>query len=594
MKRHLAALIALLITLSSVVCAVSFSTTAESDVTVYHSWDFEDGINGWGDSLSSSVQLTYTQEVAETNALAFDFTYNATEVGNWNNCPIFSSPTYMGTIGESTKIRFDVYLEKGKATQGSIEVYPIIQSPQHNYWFQLPLTEISAVSGGEELENGLIKYTITSDLTDASGNPLASTDTIHVLTFCNCGKFTDYSGKIYYDNIQFISVPEEPEAPTELTVSTALKGAVATEAGDAVTVTCNAQGGTAPYRYTFYAIKDGAVEYKSDIWTGINTAKITLNEVGTYKIMTYCRDTTGKKLSVRDKVTVYSEVVKPSGITLSETSVSIERGKTVTVTATVSPSDAMDKTVEWTSDNTAIAKVDQDGVITAVSVGSAVITATTSNGFTAKVNVTVTVPTATKYIALTFDDGPDGNTGEILDILKEKDAKATFFVLYKNAQYNSSLIKRAAEEGHEIGNHTKTHPYLTQISQAEALEEINFVNDFVEQSAGVTPTLYRPPYLAYNNDILSLFPEMTAVGCSIDPQDWAGKSASEITSKVLDTAKNGDIVLLHVNMSETRKALPDIIDGLHEAGFECVTVSELFEANNVSLNVGKYYSSIYY
>lgn len=456
MKKYLAVILSLILTLSAVMLIPTVPTNAGSEETVYHQWDFENGITGWGDSLSSSVKLNYTPEKAETTALSFDFAYNKSEAGNWNNSPIFSSPTYMGRIEGSTAITFDLYLEKGKATTGSIEVYPIIQSPEHNYWFQLDFTEISAVSGGTDVGNGLMKYTITKELKNSAGEALSPTDIIHVLTFTNCGKFTDYNGKIYYDNIRLISFPKE------LSVSTSLKGEAVAEAGDTITVTCNAEGGNAPYKYTFYALKEGKVEYKSDIWTGKNTAEITLNEAGTYKILTYCRDSEGKKLSVRDEVTVYQDVIKPTGITLSESSLSIERGKTATVTATVTPSNAMDKTVTFTSDNPAVAKVDQKGAITGASAGTAVITAATSNGLTAKVNVTVTKSSEQKYIALTFDDGPDSGTGEILDILKEKNAKATFFVLYNNAQYNTALLKRAAEEVTSL----ETTPKLTPISHS--------------------------------------------------------------------------------------------------------------------------------
>ena len=588
MKRIFMITMALMFIITTSLCALPQGVMAEDNETVVHLWDFENGISGWGDSLSSSVALTYSQETAETKALAFEFAYNSGEVGNWNNCPIFSSPTYMQTIGQSTNLKFDVYLEKGKATTGSIEIYPIIQSPDHNYWFQLPLAEISAVSGGEEISGGLMKYTLTYDLADASGNVLAPTDTIHVLTFCNCGKFTDYNGKIYYDNIRFVSLPEQPK---ELTAVTTLNQTSVVKGGT-VSVTCNAEGGTAPYQYTFYALKDGVVEYKSDIWTDVGSAEITLNNEGTYKIMTYCRDSLGKKVSVKDNVDVYAQAILPVSITLSQTSISIEKGKTAMVTATISPENATDKTVTFTTDKNAVATVDQNGVITAVNAGTATITATTANGLTAKVNVTCTAPVvAEKYIALTFDDGPDANTGEILDTLAQYNAKATFFVLHTNAQYNTALVKRIHEEGHELGNHTKTHQYLTLLTDEEAKEEIGFVNDFIYNLTGETVKLYRPPYLAYYEKTLALFPEMSAITCSIDSLDWSGITTDEIVANVVNKAKNGDIVLLHVNIANTRAALPQILETLQEQGFGFVTVSELFEINNKPLVGGKVYSS---
>ncbi|MBQ6570600.1 MAG: polysaccharide deacetylase family protein, partial [Clostridia bacterium] len=223
------------------------------------------------------------------------------------------------------------------------------------------------------------------------------------------------------------------------------------------------------------------------------------------------------------------------------------------------------------------------------------ITATTCNGLTAVCEVTVirTVPAADKYIALTFDDGPDANSGVILDAFAEHNAKCTFFVLYTNAQYNSSIVQRIANEGHELGNHTKTHNDLTTLPPAEAIEEIEFVNEFIYGLTGQTPVLYRPPYLSSSTAMLNLFPDMSAIGCSIDTRDWSGITKEEIVSSVVNNARDGAIVLMHCTMPNTRAAVPEILEQLEDMGYACVTVSELFEAKGVTRQGAKYYSNVW-
>jgi cellulose synthase/poly-beta-1,6-N-acetylglucosamine synthase-like glycosyltransferase/peptidoglycan/xylan/chitin deacetylase (PgdA/CDA1 family) len=204
-----------------------------------------------------------------------------------------------------------------------------------------------------------------------------------------------------------------------------------------------------------------------------------------------------------------------------------------------------------------------------------------------------------KKIAITFDDGPDPQwTTKILDILKEKNVKATFFLIGVEAQENASLTKRIYNEGHEIGNHTFTHPDISNVSKRYFEVELNLTERFFEGKLGVKPVLFRPPYsidqepdTADQVRPLELAQQLgyITVGDKVDPNDWRDDPRRPADEIVADVMKNlppcapgnltcGNIILLHDgggNRSETVKALPQIIDGLKARGYEIVPVSEL-------------------
>ena len=202
-----------------------------------------------------------------------------------------------------------------------------------------------------------------------------------------------------------------------------------------------------------------------------------------------------------------------------------------------------------------------------------------------------------KKVALTFDDGPDPVwTPEILDVLKQKQAPATFFVIGESANQNASLVKREYDEGNEVGNHTFTHPEFDTSSKGEIQFELNLTELLLESSLGVKTTLFRPPYgidhqpeTASEIQNLPIPQDMgyVIIGARIDPHDWgevnggAPPPADTIVKRVLaDTEANkGNIILMHdgggSDRSHTVAALPRIIDGLRAAGYQFVSVSDL-------------------
>jgi cellulose synthase/poly-beta-1,6-N-acetylglucosamine synthase-like glycosyltransferase/peptidoglycan/xylan/chitin deacetylase (PgdA/CDA1 family)/spore germination protein YaaH len=203
---------------------------------------------------------------------------------------------------------------------------------------------------------------------------------------------------------------------------------------------------------------------------------------------------------------------------------------------------------------------------------------------------------ADQKVALTFDDGPDKEwTPKILDILKEKNAPATFFAIGESANQEANLIKREFMQGDEIGNHTFTHPEFDIISRTQLQLELNLTELLIESSLGVKTTLFRPPYgidhqpeTASEVSMLPVPQSMgyMIVGARIDPHDWgeanggAPPPVDTIVQRVLDDteANKGNIILMHDgggDRSHTVAALPRIIDGLRAKGYQFVSVSDL-------------------
>jgi peptidoglycan-N-acetylglucosamine deacetylase len=194
-------------------------------------------------------------------------------------------------------------------------------------------------------------------------------------------------------------------------------------------------------------------------------------------------------------------------------------------------------------------------------------------------------------VAITFDDGPDPNfTPQMLDVLKKKNAKATFFLIGIPSENDPGLVKRIYNEGHEIGNHTLTHPNISEVSPWRFETEINVTERLFAAKLGVKPLFFRPPYsIDQEPDTADEVKPLEAVqdmgfitvGDKIDPNDWEMNprpTAEQIAQSVFDQLGKGSIILLHDgggDRSQTVKALPTIIDGVRARGYEVVPVSEL-------------------
>ena len=178
-------------------------------------------------------------------------------------------------------------------------------------------------------------------------------------------------------------------------------------------------------------------------------------------------------------------------------------------------------------------------------------------------------------LALTFDDGPHPvYTPKLLDGLKERNVKATFFVVGKNIEGREDIIKRMDEEGHLIGNHTYDHVKITGLPEEEACAQITKTSELVKEITGKNTEFVRPPFGAWDKKLECGF-EMFPVLWSIDPLDWTTKNVDAVVQKVLSRAEENSIILLHDYYDSSVEAALKIVDALLERGFEFVTVDEL-------------------
>lgn len=178
-------------------------------------------------------------------------------------------------------------------------------------------------------------------------------------------------------------------------------------------------------------------------------------------------------------------------------------------------------------------------------------------------------------LALTFDDGPNPtSTPVLLDGLKKRGVKVTFFVIGSNAKKYPDIIKREAEEGHIVGNHTYNHVEITKVSEEVARKEIMDTSKLVEEITGQPTQYMRPPFGAWQKE-LEMELEVMPVLWNVDPLDWTTENEDEIVNKVVTDVKENDIILLHDCYISSVNAALRIVDILQKEGYEFVTVEEL-------------------
>ena len=180
-----------------------------------------------------------------------------------------------------------------------------------------------------------------------------------------------------------------------------------------------------------------------------------------------------------------------------------------------------------------------------------------------------------KTVALTFDDGPHCRyTKQLLDGLRERDVKASFFLVGENIPYNKELVKRMAEEGHLIGNHTDSHAQLTELSLKEALDEIEKTNQRIYDIIDQKVEYIRPPYGCWSEELGEVV-DMEVVLWNVDPEDWKNKDAEKIVEEVEKYVGDGSVILMHDIFGTSVDAALELIDHLKADGYEFVTVEEL-------------------
>ncbi len=203
-------------------------------------------------------------------------------------------------------------------------------------------------------------------------------------------------------------------------------------------------------------------------------------------------------------------------------------------------------------------------------------------------SVTVTHgPRTHKHIALTFDDGPTrAHTPRLLDMLRRRNVKATFYVLGERAANNPDIIRRMVNEGHEIGNHTWTHRNLKTLSDEQVRWEFDKTREAIVRASGVQPRTMRPPYGSmYPKQREWVFHEYgyPTVMWDVDPLDWKKPGSGVVAQRLISGARNGSILLVHDLYGSSVDAIPQTIDTLLRQGYHFVTVSQLIAQKSVAV-----------
>ena len=273
----------------------------------------------------------------------------------------------------------------------------------------------------------------------------------------------------------------------------------------------------------------------------------------------------------------------------------IRVGETMQLDISYEPKNATNTKLEWSCSEEGLVSVSEDGVLTPAKNSAkhtVEVTAKTTDGSdlstTFELRIYPEIDPSKPMVAITMDDGPNPDTtNKILDVFEDNYAKATFFCLGENAGYYPETVQREYELGMEVGTHTQSHKQLTTLSGSELTNEIQESVDAIKKATGVAPILMRPPYGAINKEVLGEAKKqgLCAVNWSLDTEDWKTKNADD-TYKMVMTATDGDVVLLHdiheYNINAVERFVPDLI----AEGYQLVTVSEMYAARGETLDPG--------
>ena len=190
-------------------------------------------------------------------------------------------------------------------------------------------------------------------------------------------------------------------------------------------------------------------------------------------------------------------------------------------------------------------------------------------------------------ISISFDAAWGGDKMlKILDILDEYDVKTTFFLVDIWTRRFPDLVKEIAERGHEIGNHSTTHPQMSKLGNEKIRQELRQMSDNVEKITGARPVLFRPPYGDYNNDVVltARAEGYEVIQWSVDSLDWKNRGAQDLISRATKNVHSGDIVLFHNDSQYILDALPEILKSYREQGLTVVPISHLLLSGETTID----------
>ncbi len=223
----------------------------------------------------------------------------------------------------------------------------------------------------------------------------------------------------------------------------------------------------------------------------------------------------------------------------------------------------------------------------AVAVGAVAVITSVGTQAAGKLLPIYSVERGDNKIALTFDVAwENSNTEELIDILEEYDAQATFFVTGDWCDRYPEDVLKFYEAGHEIQNHSDQHPHVEGINVNDLISDTKECSRKIEMITGEKPTLYRAPYGEYDDSLITTVEGMgmKVIQWDVDSVDWKEPSSEEIAEKVLSKTESGSILLFHNDLENTTEALPEILTTLRDKGYEFVTVSDLIFHEDYSIN----------
>lgn len=190
-------------------------------------------------------------------------------------------------------------------------------------------------------------------------------------------------------------------------------------------------------------------------------------------------------------------------------------------------------------------------------------------------------------VALTFDDGPHATiTRRIADCLEEYGGRGTFFVVGERVSANRKTLSSVAAAGHQIGSHTWSHKNLNTLSAEDVASEVRRTQAAIQKVTGTAPRILRPPYGSANTSTRAVVRDtanLAVVNWSVDSEDWKSRNADAVVREVMNNIKDGDIVLMHDLYTSTAEAVERIVPRLVDAGYQLVTVDELYRLRGNSL-----------
>ncbi len=242
--------------------------------------------------------------------------------------------------------------------------------------------------------------------------------------------------------------------------------------------------------------------------------------------------------------------------------------------------------IVWRSTNPYVARVNKKGIVTGRKKGTATIKVYSK--YTKKIAKCKVTVGPTKYIAITFDDGPGDSTPKLLKALNRYDSKATFFLVGQYAVKKPKLVRKQYRSGMQIGNHTWSHANLNAVSTDEIKKQIKKNKSTLKGILGTKPSIFRPPYGNYNPTV-SKTVNVPMLYWSVDTLDWKNRNVKYVCKTILNNAYDGAIVLLHDSHPTTVNGFIQAQPKLIKRHFELVTVEELFRIKHKKMKNGVMY-----